>query len=80
MKVYRFGKEKTPCHDIIIEEDNGEVRVAFVGLKSIKEYIAQPTEFGSGIKRLLYGNGSSMPYKNSDGKLCEKYVLIYENE
>lgn len=77
MKVYRFGEE-CPCYNIIIEEDNGEIRVAFVGTKHTKEYIAQQVKHGSDIIRLSFGNGSSMPYKNSNGKLCEKYVLIYE--
>ncbi len=78
MKVYRFGNEGI-CYNIIIEEDNGEIRVAFVGLKRVEESIAKPTYHKNGIVRLTYGNGSSMPYKGENGKLCEKYTLIYEN-
>jgi hypothetical protein len=76
MKVYRFGNEPCVCYQIIIEEDNGEIRTATVGLKTITEYIAEPITFKSGITRLNYGSGSSMPYKNADGTLCEKYIEI----
>lgn len=79
MKVYKFGKESNICYNIIIEEDNGEVRVAFVGTRSVTEYIAKVVKYDTGFVRLLYGAGSSMPYKNSNGVLCEKYVLMYED-
>ncbi len=79
MKVYRFGKEPSTCYNIIILEDSGEVRVAFVGLNSVKEYIAEEVNCGSGVVRLVYGTGSSMPYKGTDGVLCDKYVLVYED-
>ena len=79
MKVYRYGKEHTVCYNIIILEDNGEIRVSFVGLNSVKEYIATPFKTESGVVRLIYGTGSSMPFKGSDGTFCEKYTLLYED-
>ena len=78
MKVYRFGDSPTVCYNIIIIEDSGEIRITTVGLKTIKEEIATIKKCGNGIERLLYGTGSSMPYKNSEGELCEKYSLVYE--
>lgn len=79
MKVYKFDKESNICYNIIIEEDSGEIRVAFVGSKHITEYIAHVVKSEYGFSRLIYGSGSSMPYKDSNGKLCEKYFLIYED-
>jgi hypothetical protein len=78
MKVYRYGKEPNPCYNIIIEEDDGTFKVAFVGLNSVKEQIAKEYHLNNGIVRLVFGGGSSMPYKDKDGKLCERYVLIHE--
>ena len=77
MKVYRFG-DNTFCYNIVIEEDSGEIRVAFVGVDKVMEYIATPTLLQNGITRLNFGAGSSMPYKNADGSLCTKYTVIYE--
>ena len=79
MKVYRYGKEPTVCYNIIILEDDGEIRISFVGLKIVREYIANPLTTASGVVRLIYGTGSSMPFKGSDGTLCEKYTLLYED-
>ncbi len=77
MRVYRFG-DNAICHNIIIEEDSGEIRVAFVGTEKVIEYIAKPSVVQNGIVRLNFGAGSSMPYKNADGSLCTKYTMIYE--
>lgn len=78
MKVYRFGTSTAVCYDIIIEEDDGSIKVATVGLKNVVEKDAKPMLLKSSITRLIYGKGSSMPYKNKDGTLNDKYVLIYE--
>ncbi len=78
MKVYKFGKDCTACYNIIIEEDNGDIKVAFVGTTAIKEYLAEIKKYENGVERLIYGTGSSMPYKMQDGKICDKYCLIYE--
>ena len=75
MKAYRFG-EGNFCYDIIIEEDNGEIRVASVGPKAITEHIAKVTKSLLGYQRLVYGSGSSIPYKNQDGTLNERYKRI----
>lgn len=75
MKAYRFG-EGNFCYDIIIEEDNGEIRVASVGPKTITEHIAKVTKSPTGYQRLVYGSGSSIPYKNQDGTLNERYKRI----
>lgn len=75
MKVYRFGEAKN-FYDLIIEEDNGEIRVASVRPKSVTEYIAKVTKSPTGYQRLVYGSGSSIPYKNQDGTLNERYKRI----
>jgi hypothetical protein len=79
MKVYRFGKEPMTCYHIIIIENDGEIRVSFIGLETIKEYIAEKVDCGDGIIRLMYGAGSSMPYISKGGELCDKYTLLYED-
>lgn len=78
MKVYKFGEDVTSCFNIIIEEDNGDIKVAFVGVNHVKEYLAEIKNCGDGIERLVYANGSSMPYKKL-GKICDKYFLVYED-
>ena len=80
MKVYRFGSSTALCYDIIIFEDDGSIKVATVGLKNVIEKEARPMHLKSGITRLIYGGGSSLPYKNEDGKLNDKYILIYEKK
>lgn len=77
MRVYKFGNNSI-CYDIIIEEDSGEIRVAFISADKVIEYIATPQVLQDGIIRLNFGVGSSMPYKNADGSLCAKYTMIYE--
>lgn len=76
MKVYRFGNFACRCFSIIIEEDNGEIRVSTVGLETVTEYIAKPYYLNNGMVRLIYGDGSSMPYKNADGTISDKYFEI----
>lgn len=75
MKVYRFGEVKN-YYDLIIEEDNGEIRVASVRPKSVTEHIAKITKSPTGYQRLMYGSGSSLPYKNEKGELNERYIRI----
>lgn len=75
MKVYRFGEAKN-YYDLIIEENNGEIRVASVRPKSVTEHIAKVTKSPTGYQRLMYGSGSSLPYKNEKGELNERYIRI----
>jgi hypothetical protein len=67
MKVYKFGEGN--FYDLIIEEDNGETRVASVTPKKVVEYIAEKYVTKEGIVRVIYGIGSSMPFRNADGSL-----------
>jgi len=80
MKVYRLGLDKSPCYNIIIKEDNGDMKVAFVGTKKVREYFAQEKNVGGKLVRLIYGAGSSMPYKDHNGNLDRKYTLVYDSE
>lgn len=75
MKAYRFG-EYTPCYQLVIEEDDNTIKVAFVTPKSIVEHIATPVKSKLGFVRLVYGSGSSMPYKDENGNLYERYRKI----
>ena len=75
MKLYRFGNFGK-CFPILIEEENGEVRTATVGLTRVVEHIGRQHVTNSGAIRLVYGGGSSIPYKNSDGTINERWVEI----
>ena len=78
MKVYRYDDgSNASWYEILIEEDSGERRLALVGLNNIvHEHIAKEVVHKSGIVRLVYGGGSSIPYKNADGTICEKWKEI----
>ena len=76
MRMYRFNSGGTKCYPILIEEDNGEIRTATVGLQRVIEHVVKPYVTKSGAVRLTYGGGSSMPYKNSDGTISERWREI----
>jgi hypothetical protein len=78
MKVYKFGEGN--FYDLIIEEDNGEVRVASVTSKKVVEYIAEKYVTKEGIVRVIYGGGSSMPFRNADGSLNMRIKEIINEE
>ena len=75
MKIYRFGNAPK-CYQILIEENNGEIRTATVGLTKVTEHIAKVYESKSGVKRIVYANGSSAPYKNEKGVMSERWTEI----
>jgi hypothetical protein len=75
MKIYRF-KGSPKCYPILIEEDNGELRTATVGLTKVVEHIAKTYINKSGSIRLIYAGGSSIPYKNPDGSISERWAEI----
>ena len=80
MKVYKFGDSEV-YYDLVIEEDNGEIRVANVSKDFIREYIATEVICKDGYIRLSYGTGSSMPYKNADGTINQRFKEIeYEKK
>lgn len=75
MKIYKFrGNPK--CYPILIEEDNGEVRTATVGLTKVVEHIAKQYVNKTGAIRLIYSGGSSIPYKNADGTISDRWIEI----
>jgi hypothetical protein len=76
MKIYRLSSGGTKCYTILIEEDDGELRTSTVGLSRVVEHVAKPYVTKSGAIRLIYGGGSSMPYKNSDGTISERWREI----
>ena len=78
MKVYKFGEGN--FYDLIIEEDNGETRVASVTSKKVVEYIAEKYVTKDGIVRVIYGGGSSMPFRNADGSLNMRIKEIVNEE
>lgn len=78
MKVYKFGEGN--FYDLIIEEDNGEIRVASVTSKKVVEYIAEKYVTKEGIVRVIYGGGSSMPFRNADGSLNMRIKEIVNEE
>lgn len=78
MRIYRFGNAPK-CYPILIEEDNGEVRTATVGLSKVVEHIAKLYENKTGAIRLVYNNGSSVPYKNPDGTISSRWIEITNN-
>ena len=75
MKTYKFGDGN--FYSLVIESDDG-IKVADVCGDKIIEYDAKEYDCKGGIIRLEYGNGSSLPYKNADGTINEKYTLISE--
>ena len=78
MKVYKFGEGS--FYDLIIEEDNGEVRVASVVNNKVTEYIAKKYVTKEGIVRVIYGGGSSMPFRNADGSLNMRITELVNEE
>ena len=78
MKVYKFGEGF--FYDLIIEEDNGEVRVASVTTNKVTEYIAKKYVNKDGITRVIYGGGSSMPFRNADGSLNMRIKELVNEE
>ena len=75
MKVYKFG-EYGEMYTILIEEDNGELTVALIQKNKVIEYAPKLNKTRFGYTRLEYGC-VSLPYKDENGKLSEKYHLIY---
>jgi hypothetical protein len=75
MKVYKFG-DSGNFYELIIEEDNGDKKVAVVCNGRVKEYVAKEVVCKGGYTRLTYGGGSSMPYKNADGTINSKYKEV----
>ena len=76
MKMYRFGSGNVKCFTILIEEDDGELRTATVGLSKVVEHIAKVYKAKCGSTRLVYANGSSVPYKDANGKMSERWIEI----
>ena len=79
MKMYRFAMGGK-CFPILIEEDNGEVRTSTVGLQKVVEHIAKQHVTKSGAIRLVYNGGSSVPYKNPDGTISERWIEITDEK
>ena len=79
MKVYKFGDSEV-YYDLVIEEDNGEVRVANVCKDCVREYVATEVVCKGGYIRLSYGKGSSMPYKDADGTINKRFKEITYEE
>lgn len=79
MKLYRFGTSTCLIQDILIitEED---IRVVTIGVSNIREHICKVQTYPAGFTRLVYGNGSSFPYKNADGTMNERWVEIEPND
>jgi hypothetical protein len=75
MNLYRFGNNPK-FFPILIEEDNGEIRTATVGVSKVVEHIAKKHITPNGSTRLVYAGGSSIPYKNPDGTLSERWTKI----
>lgn len=77
MEIYRYGEDaNVVCYTILIIEDNGEKRISTVGLREVTEHIAYEHKNKNGYVRLLYGGGSSVPYKDENGNLHERWVKI----
>ncbi len=76
MKIYKFRGGSPKGYPILIEEDNGEVRTATVGLTKVVEYVAKQYVNRTGAIRLIYAGGSSVPYKDADGKISERWIEI----
>ena len=77
MEIYRYGEDANMvCYTILIIEDNGEMRISTVGLDTVNEHIAYEYKCKSGVIRLIYGGGSSVPFKDETGKLHERWVKI----
>lgn len=79
IKVYKYGSEPCMVNDLLIvtEED---IRIVTVGLKEVSEKICTVYKNDkTGYSRLLFGNGSSFPYKNPDGTLNAKWVEVNVN-
>ena len=75
MNLYRFGNNPK-FFPILIEEDNGEIRTATVGVSKVVEHIARKHITPNGSTRLVYAGGSSIPYKNPDGTMSERWTKI----
>ena len=75
MNLYRFG-DNPKFFTLLIEEDNGEMRVTTVGIKNVIEHIAREYVTKDGYIRLTYAGGSSIPYKNPDGTMSNKWTKI----
>ena len=75
MKVYK-NRNDAEYYYILIEYDSGEVRIAFISKTTVTEYLAEITEARNGFSRIIFGGGSSMPYKDSNGKLCNNWIEI----
>jgi hypothetical protein len=75
MKAYRYRNE-SGCYYILIEEDDGDKRIALIGRESIIEHLTELKESPSGSSRLMFGGGSSIPYKDADGNLVESWIEL----
>ena len=77
MEIYRYGEEENMvCYTILIIEDDGEKRISTVGLNTVTEQIAYEHHCKTGIVRLVYGGGSSVPFKDENGNLHKRWVKI----
>jgi hypothetical protein len=75
MSTYRYG-EKSSFNTYIIIDDDENVTVAIYNIDKVTEYIGQVHETKSGIKRIIYGNGSSLPYKDNKGKMMGAWQKV----
>ena len=78
MKIYiYYHNENKTIYDVLTVLENNKMLLSFHGIDRVIEYKdinLEETKFGI---RLLYGKNSSLPWKNVDGKINEKWMEMH---